>query len=162
MNLDRGGVYFVLPGYTDQTDTSVGSEIQVKEGRPAVILSPYGGIGDRTNVSVVYLSSLKGEVEKLKLSSHVGPTFVGNRQGFVKCENVYTVSIERIGKKIGFLPPEVMQQVDEAIANNLGLSCRTLEIKEMRSTIETLRNTVNFLLAQNAQKNSIADDGDTV
>jgi mRNA interferase MazF len=44
------------------------------------------------------------------------------KESTILCEQLMTVSKERLGPYIGFLPPDLMQQVDAALRVALGLA----------------------------------------
>ena len=58
----------------------------------------------------------------LKVASPAGQQAGLLNDSAVSCENVFTVRQDAIIRRIGLLPPDVMQQVDECLKSSLGLS----------------------------------------
>lgn len=105
----RGEVYF-----TNREGFSIGSEMQGK--RPALIVS-----NDKNNtfsgaVEVVYLATQ----EKKDLPTHVRVRS-GSAISTVLCEQIDTISKERLGGFLCELTPAEMAMVDVALAISVGI-----------------------------------------
>ena len=105
----RGEVYYI------RSFPTVGHE--QKSGRPAVIVSNNENNATSGVVEVCYLT-LK---TKKDMPTHViinsGPCI----NSTVLCEQVTSVSEDKIGDYMCFLPDEVMDSIDKALAVSLGL-----------------------------------------
>lgn len=113
-NIYRGEVYWVA---IDNFET--GSEIAGK--RPAIILqNNQGNLHSKTTI-VAFLTS---RIEKhTYLPTHV---FLKHRVGlprnsFVMLEQIRTVSLERLGKKLITVTPGEMKMIDLALKTSVGL-----------------------------------------
>lgn len=93
----------------------IGSEQEA--GRPAVIVSNEANNRHSTTVEVVYLTTQ----QKTDLPTHVTINSAP-RRSTVLCEQVTSVSIDRIGDKVGRLTKWEMDQVDSALLASLGLA----------------------------------------
>lgn len=106
--LKRGGVYFV-----NRTIT-IGCEMM--GGRPAIIVSNDEGNRAAEIVEVVYLTTaLKSELPThVKISSTERPSTA-------LCEQITTVSKNRLGLYIGSATAQEMEEIDKALKISLGL-----------------------------------------
>ena len=85
-------------------------------GRPGIIVS-VDGTGERYGVvEVVYLTTKP----KMKLSTHV-PINSSKYPSTALCEQITTVSINRLGDRFGQCTDEEMRQVDAALAESVGI-----------------------------------------
>lgn len=108
MDIKRGDIWYIESGY------STGSE--QRPGRPAVVVS-----NDRNNqfsstVEVVYLTTQP----KRDLPTHVT---IGSlsRESTALCEQITTVSTERLGTYKGCVTTEELEDIEEAILISLGV-----------------------------------------
>ncbi len=108
MRVKRGEVWYVEKGY------SVGSEQQ--SGRPAIIVSNDKNNTYSATVEVVYLTTQP----KQDLPTHVTIRSL-NRISTALCEQITTVSMERLGNYCGTLTDQEMGEIDAAIKTSLGL-----------------------------------------
>lgn len=116
----RGEVYF-----TNRDGFSVGSEMQ--GNRPALIVS-----NDKSNtfsgaVEVVYLTTQ----EKKDLPTHVRVRS-GSAISTVLCEQIDTISKERLGGFLCELTPAEMAMVDVALAISIGIDTPPASTKPAR------------------------------
>ena len=109
-NIKRGQVYYISSIY----DT-IGSE--QRSGRPAVIVSNNSNNRYSRCVEIAYLT-LK---DKAPLPTHVHVSEGKCFNSTVLCEQITTVSIERLGDCLGMLEPETMKEIDKAIAVSLDI-----------------------------------------
>lgn len=109
--ISRGEVYYI----TSKFDT-VGSE--QRSGRPAVIVSNNANNEHSECVEVCYLTLQ----EKTPLPTHVfidrGPCV----NSTILCEQITTISKERVGDYMCRIPDDIEDKVDEALAISLGLT----------------------------------------
>lgn len=107
--ISRGEVFYII------SRPAVGSE--QKSGRPAVVVSNNMCNEFSPCVEICYLTLQ----EKNKLPTHVfvdrGPCI----NSTILCEQVTTISKERIGEYMCILPDDIMDAVDKAIIVSLGL-----------------------------------------
>lgn len=108
--INRGEVYYI----TSRPDT-VGSE--QKSGRPAVIVSNNDGNDHAPIVTVCYLTLQ----EKTPLPTHVLIERGQCVNSTILCEQVTTVSKDRLGDYMCYLPDDIMDKVDDALIVALGL-----------------------------------------
>lgn len=108
--MKRGEIYYVFTGKNDVT----GSE--QRAGRPAVIVSNNSNNEHSETVEVVYLT----RAMKKELPTHV-LIHSASFASIVLCEQVTTVSKERIGDLNGECTTEEMERIDIAIQISLGL-----------------------------------------
>lgn len=107
--MKRGQIYYIKSDHKE-----VGSE--QRADRPAVIVSNNKNNENSTTVEVVYMTTQP----KNDLPTHV---FIRSslRPSTVLCEQVYSVSTERIGTYIGDLTSEELTELDIALAISVGL-----------------------------------------
>lgn len=107
-NYYRGRLYYVLPSDV------LGSGQEV--GRPAVIVSNDTGNKYSTIAEVVYLAAQK----KDNLPTHV-PINSATYPSIALCEQVQTVSKDRLCRCIGAVADEEMEQINKALLFSFGL-----------------------------------------
>lgn len=105
----RGDIYYI-----DKYPT-IGSEQQA--GRPAIIVSNEKNNQHSATVEVVYLTTKP----KADLPTHVTISSAP-RESIALCEQVTSVSVDRIGDKAGRLTRREMTQVDIALLVSLDLT----------------------------------------
>ena len=108
-NIRRGDIYYVR-GYSD----TVGSE--QKGDRPAIVIS--NNIGNKYSKikQVVYITTKN----KNEIPTHV----VINSAKYTSiaiCEQIFSVSDERIEKYVGHCTEEEMEKIDKALMISIGL-----------------------------------------
>lgn len=109
MDIKRGDIYYI-----DKYPTT-GSEQQA--GRPAIIVSNEKNNQHSATVEVVYLTTQP----KADLPTHVTINSAP-RESIALCEQVTSVSVDRIGDKMGQLTKREMAQVDIALLVSLDLT----------------------------------------
>lgn len=114
-SIRRGDIYYV-----DKYDGQFGSEQY--SGRPGVIVSNNINNENSKTVEVVYLTTKP----KKKLPTHVKIQSTG-RESTVLCEQVTTVSVERLGTYKGRCTDEELRAISEAIVISLALKDRVPE-----------------------------------
>lgn len=107
--MKRGQIYYIESNHQE-----IGSE--QRAGRPAVIVSNNKNNENSTTVEVVYMTTQP----KNDLPTHV---FIRSslRPSTVLCEQIYSVSTERLGTYIGELTDRELQELDIALSISLGL-----------------------------------------
>ena len=106
--MKRGQIYYVRSNYREE-----GSE--QRGGRPAVIVSNDKNNAKSNTVEVVYMTTKP----KTDLPTHV---YIESalRPSTLLCEQISTVSEERIGEWIGELTDDEVKELDVALAISLG------------------------------------------
>lgn len=112
--VNRGDIYLVDLG----RDNKIGSE---QAGvRPVVIIQ--NDVGNTFSPTVI-VATITSQTHKKKLPTQV---LLGEDCGLLKpsmvmCEQTFTISKERLGKKIGTVTEEIMTYIDEALSISLEL-----------------------------------------
>lgn len=110
----RGDIYYIEAG-----GVCVGSE--QKPGRPCVIVSNDLGNKYSSNVEVVFLTSQS----KKELPTHV--SVICKVPSTALCENIQTVSKERLGTFIRACSDNEMREIDNALLCSLGITIPEVE-----------------------------------
>lgn len=110
----RGDIYYIEAG-----GVCVGSE--QKPGRPGVIVSNDLGSKHSSNVEVVFLTSQS----KKELPTHV--SVICKVPSTALCENIQTVSKERLGTFIRACSDNEMREIDNALLCSLGVTIPEVE-----------------------------------
>ena len=108
--ISRGEVFYIK-SFSD----TVGSE--QKSGRPAVVVSNNTCNNFSPCVEICYLTLQ----EKTKLPTHVLVDRGACVNSTILCEQVTTISKQRVGDYMCTLPDDIMDAVDKAIVISLGL-----------------------------------------
>lgn len=107
--MKRGDIHYIIDNYT-----SKGSEQWA--GRPAIIVSNDDGNVVSTVVEVVFMTTKP----KNNLPTHVSIHATG-KASIALCEQVTSVSVERVGDYMGTVSPEELRQLNIALAVSLGI-----------------------------------------
>jgi mRNA interferase MazF len=112
MDIKRGDVYLI------NLDPVIGSE-QGKT-RPCLIIQ--NNIGNKYSQNTI-IASITSKIDKeypflVKIDKGVANL---PKDSFVQLDQIRTISVKRIIKKIGSLPKEVMLKIDVALKNSLDL-----------------------------------------
>ena len=113
---ERGDVYYIERG-----GDAVGSEQY--SGRPGIIVSNSQNNRNSTTVEVVYTTT---STNKADLPTHVDITTTP-RKSIALCEQIVTVSTERIGNYIGHCTKDEMLAIDVALLKSLGIKVPDLK-----------------------------------
>lgn len=120
--------------------------------RPAVIVSNNSGNHFSDCVEIVYLTT----TNKKDLPTHV--SVLCRTPSTALCEQIYTVSKERITQFIRTCTDEEMQKIDDALFVSLGLNKETLTSGEQTASDSAIKTHIAQLEAQVREKNFIIDD----
>ncbi len=152
--VNRGDIYLVDLG----RDNKIGSE---QAGvRPVVIIQ--NDVGNTFSPTVI-VATITSQTHKKKLPTQV---LLGEDCGLLKpsmvmCEQTFTISKERLGKKIGTVTEEIMTYIDEALSISLELKkpeSREVTIaKEKASSILELDKFVQMWLDKGKPIEAIYD-----
>lgn len=127
--IKRGDIYYVYP------DNYIGSE--QGGGRPAIVVSNDTGNRYAPIVSVVFLTSR----EKRALPTHAAIRS-SPRDSTALCEQVSTISKERIGKFVAACSSDEMREVDRSLAAALGLRPQAEDINRPADKERTDENEI--------------------
>lgn len=110
-DVKRGGIYYIA-----STGAEVGSEIKSSHPRAAIIVS-----NDKCNqyspvIEIVWLTTR----EKKPLPTHVKISSA-RYPSTAMCEQIHSVSKERVGDYIGTATEDEMREIDRALAVSIGL-----------------------------------------
>lgn len=108
--INRGEVFYITPKY----DT-VGSE--QRSGRPAVVVSNNLNNEHSECIEICYLTLQ----EKKPLPTHVKVDRGQCANSTILCEQITTISKERVGDYMCRLPDDIMDAVDKALTISLGV-----------------------------------------
>ena len=111
MNVDRGDMYFIAAS----GNPTIGSE--QRAGRPGIIVSNNMGNYNSNTVEVVYLTTR----EKNPLPTHVKVDCRGT-ESTALCEQICSVSKDRILDYCGTLTQDELQELEEAMLVSLGIT----------------------------------------
>ena len=111
--MNRGDIYYIA-----KDDHEVGHEQHAN--RPAVIVSNNINNQRSGTIEVVYMTT----TPKRNQPTHVRIT-TANRPSTVLCEQIHTVSKERVGEQLGTVTDQELAEIDKALATSLGLSLET-------------------------------------
>ena len=106
---ERGNIYYI------NNSPIVGSE--QASGRPAIVVSNDKNNNHSSVIEVVYLTTQP----KTYLPTHVKITS-SSKPSTALCEQVYSVSVDRIGDWCGECTADEMEQIDAALIISLGLT----------------------------------------
>lgn len=143
MSIRRGDIFYV-----DKFGYQVGSE-QIP-GRPGVIVSCDENNRHSETVQVAYCTTQP----KADLPTHV-EILSANRPSTVLCEQINTVSVERLGSYIGRCTAEEMRDIDIGVATALGL-------KKYPGLIDRLKEREHETIQREAEIKKQADDNVTL
>ena len=137
----RGDIFYIMQG------SYVGSE--QKSGRPGIIVSNDLANKHSPNVEVVFLTSQ----EKKALPTHV--EVIARVPSIALCENIQTVSKERLSDFIRSCTTSEMKAIDNALLCSLGIeapsvvwSTKETEVSKAVSEAEVERNLYKALYEQ--------------
>jgi mRNA interferase MazF len=108
----RGEVYFVA------LDPVVGSE--TGKTRPALVLQNDLANRSSPTVTVLPITSQVGRVYPFQVRIAVGEGGLG-QESKVLCEQIRTVSRQRLRQRLGELPPQRLEEVRQALDRHLWL-----------------------------------------
>ena len=136
--IERGDIFYIAPY------RNTGSE--QRAGRPAIIVSNNENNLHSQTVEVVFLTTRP----KSKLPTHVR-IFSAPRNSIALCEQITTVSIEKICGYEGKATDKEMKNIEQAIAISLGLNSDgkeelVEEITAIKAKHEMLQKMYNDLL----------------
>lgn len=140
MNFLRGDIFFV-----SKFNKNVG--IEQEDGRPAVIVSNNVGNQHSECVEIVYLTTQ----DKKPLPTHA--KVMCRVPSTALCEQVHTVSKERLGDFIRVATPEEMAAIDEALKISLALNGDAEKeiMDEQNRIIENQGQQINTLVETNTK-----------
>lgn len=141
--IHRGDIFWV-----DFPQDSVGSEM--KKRRPAVVVSNDKNNLFSPNIEVCYLTTAE---KKKPLPTHV-EILVNGVKNTVLCENVYTISKDRLGIYMATLEPFETELVDKALLISLGLPDKD-GFPETQKAVQTAQSPENAAELESVKKRCI-------
>ena len=139
--MKRGEIYYI----TSNMWQEIGSE--QRAGRPAVIVSNNNNNNNSEVVEIVYMTTKP----KTDLPTHV-LTRSTPQTSTILCEQINSVSTQRVGEYIGKLTEKELQQLDVALAISLGLDLGAVQImrepteEELEKIRESMRQEIKATL----------------
>lgn len=113
----RGEVYYI------KSFPTVGHE--QKSGRPAVIVSNNENNANSGTLEICYMTLQ----DKPKMPTHVYVDSGPCHNSTILCEQVTTISVDKLGDFMCLLPDDLMGKVNKAIVVSLGLSYPSNQVK---------------------------------
>lgn len=107
MDIFKGDIFYIMPGNDDC--------FNLKAGRPGIIVSNNMGNQHSDRVEVVYLTTK----DKKPMPTHVD--IICRQKSTALCEQITTVSKDRIGEYIKTCTAAEMKRIDEAMMISLGI-----------------------------------------
>lgn len=143
-NIARGDIFYV------HKESVVGSEQMA--GRPAIIVSNDACNKTSETVEVVYLTTR----HKTMLPTHVTINSSA-RTSTALCEQITTVSVDRLGDPCGHLTEKEIEELDEALRVSLGLKklqqALGLNLNTPHSNIELIQQLAAVIAERDVYKN---------
>lgn len=130
MNIKRGQIYYIARGYT--------TGCEMWGGRPGIIMSNDQNNRASGTVEVVYLTTRP----KKDLPTHVTIRSL-DRESTALCEQVTSVSTDRLGRCMGEVTEAEMQSLEIAMLISLGIQMEQAEPKETEDPVVQLRRALN-------------------
>ena len=132
-NIKRGEMFYISRGGVSYNGSEQHSD------RPAVVVSNDKNNENSNVVEVVYMTTQP----KTDLPTHVTVRSTG-RPSTVLCEQVYSVSTERIGTYIGECSDKEMENIDIALMISLQLSGGGKTSKQYNETIQKQQEEIEY------------------
>lgn len=142
--IKRGEIYYIEPSKTLQT---TGSE--QRANRPGIVVSNDNNNQNSGTVEIVYLTTQL----KTVLPTHV-EIRSANRTSIALCEQVMTVSVDRLDDLMGTCSDAEMKRIDDALIVSLDIG----NIQDVKSKVAELEAEINQLKVENGvYKNMMSD-----
>lgn len=124
----RGEIYYIARSLTY---SNIGSEQDA--GRPAIVVSNNKNNENSEVIEVVYLTTQA----KTELPTHV-TIRSSKRVSTALCEQINSISVERIGDYVGEITEEEMRAIDRALMISLGIDI-PVEQTSVPTVVECIR-----------------------
>lgn len=135
--ISRGDIFYI-----DRFGFQTGSE--QRAGRPGIIVSNKENNRHSETVEVVYLTT----APKTNLPTHVR-IFSAVRESIALCEQITTVSTEKLGNYVGQCTKEEMFQIDLALVRSLGI--KIPELRDLQKDLDALAREMRNANADKAE-----------
>lgn len=145
--MKRGEIYYITPNYSE-----IGSE--QRAGRPAVIVSNNNNNNCSEVVEVAYMTTQP----KTDLPTHV-ITRSTVHPSTILCEQICSVSTQRLGSYIGTLTAEEIKALDTALAISLGLNIDPPKQVVVREPTEEEMAKIRESVRKELEAVKVADTG---
>ena len=130
MNIKRGQIYYIARGYT--------TGCEMWGGRPGIIMSNDQNNRASGTVEVVYLTTMS----KKDLPTHVTIRSL-EWESTALCEQVTSVSVDRLGRCMGEITEAEMQSLEIAMLISLGIRMEQAEPKKTEDPVVELRQALD-------------------
>ena len=132
----RGEIYYIE---NSKTYTNTGSE--QKAERPGIIISNDINNANSTVLQVIFLTTQP----KANLPTHVKINSSA-KMSTALCEQIFTISVDRITNYMGECTPAEMAEIEKAIKISLGLNDSSSKIEEsLKEENETFKSSIDDL-----------------
>lgn len=128
-DIKRGDIFYINRTYQEQ-----GSEQQA--GRPGIIVSNDKNNANSPTFEVVFLTTK----EKSELPTHIGIRSAP-RDSTALCEQIHTVSIDRIGQFIAHCTASEMAMIDCALMISVGVETALKRLPPPCLNLQNIRRT---------------------
>lgn len=118
INVKRGDIFFIVDN-SRQENKTIGSEQWA--GRPAIIVSNDIGNNVAPIVEIVYLTA---QEKPNNMPTHVR-IHSSKKPSLALCEQIQTISKDRLGNKVGHITPGEQYEIDKALAISIGIKVKT-------------------------------------
>lgn len=131
MSYKRGEIFYI-----ERAGDSYGSEQQA--GRPAIVVSNDKNNEYSSTLEVVYLTTQP----KTELPTHIDIRST-KKNSIALCEQVHTVSVQRVGDFVGNCSEYEMQMIDAALLISLGIDFEKQQEESKQEVVkpETLKES---------------------
>lgn len=150
-NIKRGEMFYISRGGVSYSGSEQHSD------RPAVVVSNNKNNENSNVVEVVYMTTQP----KTDLPTHVTVRSTG-RPSTVLCEQVYSVSTERIGTYIGECSDKEMENIDIALMISLQLDGSMKTSKKYNETIKEQQEEIDHLKTEIEEIKKMASSEETI
>lgn len=129
MNIKRGQIYYVARGYA--------TGCEMRAGRPGIVVSNDTANAHSPVVEMIYLTTHP----KKDLPTHVTIRSL-ERESTALCEQVTSVSTDRLGRCMGEITEAEMKSLEIAMLISLGIQMERAEPKETEDPVAELRQAM--------------------
>lgn len=137
--IKRGDIYYIVSNYQEEGSEQYG-------GRPAIIVSNDINNQHSPVIEIVYLTTRP----KTELPTHIDIRS-STRPSIALCEQVYSVSKDRLGDKVAECTKQEMELLDAALLISLGIDMPPVKVIEKKVEVEKVVKDENVL--KNAREN---------
>lgn len=140
MRINRGDIFYI--------EQSVRCGNEIKKDRPGIVVSAEHLNAGESCVEVVFLTSQP----KKEMNEHVKILSSG-RESTALCEQINSISVNRLADYNGRITDEEMKAIDKALAASLGLNFVGEGIEPVINSHETDQSMAAVIAERDAYKN---------